>query len=501
MAALTEIVQDTSPQLGGNLDTNSQNILIDDAHFIGDESGNEQIIFQTTGSAVNQFDVTNAASGSGPQLSATGSDSNIDLNILAKGTGHVTVVGNTNAGAIQFNCESNSHGQILKSQPHSASVTNVMLLPAGADSTLVSLVSTDTLTNKTLTAPKIADGGFIADANGNQLVVFQTTGSAVNELEITNNASGSNPILAATGDDTNIGIALTPKGTGEIVIGAANLNYAGTAVTSTGAELNLVDGITAGTVSASLAVIVDSNKDITGFRNVTLSGELDAATGDFSSTVDIAGQLTVADGSAGAPSISNTGDANTGLLFSAADTLAFSAGGTSQFTMADGGIIPVTTNDIDLGTASLQFKNVYVDGTTFTDALGFGTVVMTLPTADGNANQILTTNGSGTLAFVDNSGGTDWQAVKTGDFTASAGQGIFANTTSAAFTVTLPAGSIGDEVSIIDYAGTFDSNALTVAANGSEKIHGSTDDLTISVERAALTLVFTDGTQGWLVRG
>ena len=159
-SAISNVVDDTSPQLGGNLDTNSQNILIDDAHFIADESGNEQIIFQTTGSAVNQFDVTNAASGSGPQLSATGSDSNIDLNILAKGTGHVTVVGNTNAGAIQFNCESNSHGQILKSQPHSASVTNVMLLPAGADSTLVSLVSTDILTNKTLTSPVINTGTF-----------------------------------------------------------------------------------------------------------------------------------------------------------------------------------------------------------------------------------------------------------------------------------------------------------------------------------------------------
>ena len=316
---LSNIVEDTSPQLGGNLDTNSQNILIDDAHFIADESGNEQIIFQTTGSAVNQFDITNAASGSGPKLEATGGDSNIDLDIEAKGTGHVTVRGNTNSGAIQFNCESNSHGQQVKAQPHSAAVTNVMLLPAGADSTLVSLVSTDTLTNKTLTtpilttplanagiqlkngatsagfaeffedsdngtnkvtligpaatadvtvtlpastdtlvgkattdtltnktltAPKIADGGFIADANGNELVIFQTTGSAVNELEITNNASGSNPILAATGGDTNIGIALTPKGTGEIVIGAGNLNYAGTAVTSTGAELNILDGVT-----------------------------------------------------------------------------------------------------------------------------------------------------------------------------------------------------------------------------------------------------------------
>ena len=187
------------------------------------------------------------------------------------------------------------------------------MLPAGANSTLVSLVSEDTLTNKTLTAPKIADGGFIGDANGNELVVFQTTSSAVNQLEITNNASGSNPILAATGGDTNIGIALTPKGTGEIVIGAGNLNYGGTAVTSTGAELNILDGVTStaaelnildgvtstaaelntldgitavvgelnaldlgstavGNAIASKAVILDSNKDFTGLRNVTATG-------------------------------------------------------------------------------------------------------------------------------------------------------------------------------------------------------------------------------------
>ena len=171
-SAISNVVDDTSPQLGGNLDTNSANILIDDAHFIADESGNEQIIFQTTGSAVNQFDVTNAATGSGPQLSATGGDSNIDLNILAKGTGHVTIVGNTNAGAIQFNCESNSHGQTLKSQPHSATVTNVMLLPAGADSTLVSLVSTDTLTNKTLTSPKI-----------NEDVAITSTATELNKMD------------------------------------------------------------------------------------------------------------------------------------------------------------------------------------------------------------------------------------------------------------------------------------------------------------------------------
>ncbi len=156
-SAISNVVEDTTPQLGGNLDTNSANILIDDAHFIADENGNEQIIFQTTSSAVNQFDVTNAATGNPPSIKATGGDTNIDFNISAKGTGHITVLGDTNAGAIQFNCESNSHGQILKSQPHSAAVTNEMLLPAGSSSTLVSLVSTDTLTNKTLTTPVIAE--------------------------------------------------------------------------------------------------------------------------------------------------------------------------------------------------------------------------------------------------------------------------------------------------------------------------------------------------------
>ena len=60
--------------------------------------------------------------------------------------------------------------------------------------------------------------------------------------------------------------------------------------------------------------------------------------------------------------------------------------------------------------------------------------------------------------------------------------------------------TLGDEIVFIDYAGTFDTYALTIAANGSEKIAGSTADLTVSIERAANTLVYTDGTQGWLLK-
>jgi|TARA_R100000084_G_scaffold48505_2_gene20083 hypothetical protein len=90
--SLTDVVSDTSPELGGDLDVLARDIV---------------------------------------------SSSNRDIDLAPHGTGHVTVLGNTNPGSIQFNCESNSHGQIVKAQPHSASVTNVLTLPAGGDQTLV----------------------------------------------------------------------------------------------------------------------------------------------------------------------------------------------------------------------------------------------------------------------------------------------------------------------------------------------------------------------------
>ena len=87
---ITDVVDDTTPQLGGNLDTNSHNILIDDAHFIGDENGLEQIIFQTTASAVNELEVTNAATGNPPILGASG-ETNVDLHLKPKGSGEVRI--------------------------------------------------------------------------------------------------------------------------------------------------------------------------------------------------------------------------------------------------------------------------------------------------------------------------------------------------------------------------------------------------------------------------
>ena len=124
---------------------------------------------------------------------------------------------------------------------------------------------------------------------------------------------------------------------------------------------------------------------------------------------------------------------------------------------------------------------------------------LNLPTATGSANQVIQTDGSGNLSFATVSGGASWQAVKTADFNVTAREGYFVNTSAAAITATLPASpTLGDFVSFIDYAGTFDSNNLTVSRNG-KPIQGSATDLTVSTERAGFTLVFTDATQGWLL--
>jgi hypothetical protein len=80
----------------------------------------------------------------------------------------------------------------------------------------VTLSNSVTLSGKTLTAPKFADLGFIADANGNELIVMDTVTSAVNEIKIANAATGGKPSIAAQGGDTNVSLNLVSKGSGEI---------------------------------------------------------------------------------------------------------------------------------------------------------------------------------------------------------------------------------------------------------------------------------------------
>ena len=126
------------------------------------------------------------------------------------------------------------------------------------------------------------------------------------------------------------------------------------------------------------------------------------------------------------------------------------------------------------------------------------TATFTLPSADGTSGQFLKTNGSGVLSFGAASAIT-WQSVQTTNFTASAGNGYPVNTTSAGITVTLPvSASTGDTIQIVDYAGTFGTNNLTINPNGL-KIQSQTSNAIVSKNNEALTLTYIDSTSGWLI--
>ena len=96
-------------------------------------------------------------------------------------------------------------------------------------------------------------------------------------------------------------------------------------------------------------------------------------------------------------------------------------------------------------------------------------------------------------------GSVNWQtgSIKTATFTAANGEGYFANTSGGAFTMNLPAGSAGAIVSVVDYTNTFQTNNLTVAPNGSEKIGGIASSIALSTEGQSVTFVYVDGTEGW----
>jgi len=166
--------------------------------------------------------------------------------------------------------------------------TNPDIIDLGFGAGDVTLTGTQTLTNKTLTAPKIVDGGFIADANGNESLIFQTTGSAVNQFDITNAATGNAPSISATGGDSNIDVAVIPKGTGETKIGTGS---AAATLTTSGAH-DLVLDTNSGSNSGNITITDGSNGNITISPNGSgVAQAVDA--GDNTAAIKIAGKETI----------------------------------------------------------------------------------------------------------------------------------------------------------------------------------------------------------------
>jgi len=198
-----------------------------------------------------------------------------------------------------------------------------------------------------------------------------------------------------------------------------------------------------------------------------------------------------------------SGEAQTSLLVVADDSITTAKiqdGAITADKIADGTIIASDVADGAITGAKIN-STFDISGKTVTlpasvSGLGTGLTNSQLQNSSFTLNGVTVNLGDTTSIAA----GTDWQAVKTAGFTAVASEGYFVNTTSGAITMTLPASpSIGDEVSVIDYAGTFDTNNLTVDRNG-KNIQGSAADLTVSTERAGFTLVFVDDTQGWLLK-
>ena len=236
--------------------------------FLGDANGNEVVKFTTNVSAVNEITLANAATGNNIEINATGGDTNISLNINPKGSGTINIPASKLAYGSTAVTATGAELNIVDGDTSATSTTvadpdRVVFNDAG---TMKQVAMTDlntyfagataTLTNKTLTAPKFADGGFIGDANGNEVIKFVTTASAVNELQITPSATGNNVELRATGDDTNISFDIQPKGSGTINIAANKLGYGGVAITATGTELNILDGNT----SATSTTVADADR-------------------------------------------------------------------------------------------------------------------------------------------------------------------------------------------------------------------------------------------------
>ena len=361
----------------------------------------------------------------------------------------------------------------------------------------------------TLTLPT-ADGssGQFLKTDGSGALSFDTVSSAADDLTagdaaVTIATSSGNITIDAQAGDTDI-IFKGTDSSSDITALTLDMSDAGTAVFNH--DIRIADDGQIGSASDADAIVINSSGVVTMNQIPVFSAGINVSGGSIAGTLSTAAQanvtslgtlttLTIDNVIINGTTIGHTDDTD---LITLADGIATVAGEISVTTLDIGGTNVTSTaaelNILDGVTATASELNL-LDGDT---SVGSS---ITLADADG-----FVVNDGGTMKTIPasdiktyNPGGTAWQSVITSNTTMVAGRGYFVNTTSGAITMTLPSSaSQGDTIQIIDYAGTADTNNITIGRN-SHKIQGDAADLTVSTERAAFSLVYVDATQGWLL--